>query len=373
MQEYQESGSHVARGGAPTAHPHALRLPVLMLWLVTVTAIIVPADLLTDSPMRLTPFLIFLPIFVAGRGTVAQTAFAAAWVVLAVIVARVYQPLPTITTEVTQISFTVLFGVVSILICRARLRREEEIVRLRSAAAALQRQILHPLPLRTREVTVDGLYEPVEEDSRVGGDVYEVTASPYGTRVLIADVQGMGIPAIGMGFSVLGAFREAAYHEPELSGVVEALERAVTRHNGAARGRGEPERFVTALVLNIGWNGETEAVNCGHIPPLALRRGQARPALLKEPDVPLGLDALADKPRTSEWFTLSRDTTLLLCTDGVIEARAPSGEFYPLRERAAGWNSLPPRRVVRRLRADLMRHTGGRIRDDVTALVLRRV
>lgn len=51
-------------------------------------------------------------------------------------------------------------------------------MRLRSTAAAMQRQILRPLPLLTDDVLVDGVYEPVQQDKLVGGDIYDVAATP---------------------------------------------------------------------------------------------------------------------------------------------------------------------------------------------------
>lgn len=149
----------------------------------------------------------------------------------------------------------------------------------------------------TDQLLVHGLYRPVEEDSRVGGDVYEVVVSPYGSRVFIADVQGKGLQAISAAFAVLSAFREAAVAEPTLTTVVDALEEAVLRHNSFAAQTGERERFVTALILGIDGEPEVEAINCGHVAPLLLHEERAEPVLRQEPCVPLGLDALA--PRAS--------------------------------------------------------------------------
>jgi len=56
-------------------------------------------------------------------------------------------------------------------------------LRLRSTAAAMQRHILHPLPVLTDDVLVNGVYEPVHEDRLVRDDIYDVVTSPWGTRV----------------------------------------------------------------------------------------------------------------------------------------------------------------------------------------------
>ncbi|MEK8169250.1 SpoIIE family protein phosphatase [Streptomyces sp. M19] len=82
---------------------------------------------------------------------------------------------------------------------------------------------------------------------------------------MIGDVQGKGLPAIGAGHAVLTSFREAAQHLPDLDTVVTQMEAALIRHNAYADTAGTgPGRFVTALVLQIGPDGRTQVVGCGH-------------------------------------------------------------------------------------------------------------
>lgn len=354
------------------AAPPRLRSRTLAFWLVALTLLVVVSDYLSDRGLGLVPLLVFLPAFVAGRGTVRQTAFAALWVVLVLVGLMVYDPFQTVSANLATIAFVMVLGGLSVAGTRQRVRRDEEIIRLRSAAAALQRQILRPLPLLTDQLTVAGAYEPVEEDSRVGGDIYEVLASPYGTRVCIADVQGKGLPAIGTAFAVLGAFREAADREPDLIAVVDALESAVVRHNAFATRTGEPERFVTALLLDVDDGRTARVVDCGHIPPYVLRREWTGPLPLREVGVPLGLGSLVPVPRAVERFDFPADAALLLCTDGVTEARDSSGAFFPLEERLPAWVGAPAHRIAAGLLDQLMAHTGGRPSDDIALLVLRR-
>lgn len=46
---------------------------------------------------------------------------------------------------------------------------------------------------------------------------------------------------------------------------------------------------------------------------------------------------------TVDVFAFEAGDTLLLFTDGVIEARDRGGDFYPLAERAAQWTESPRR------------------------------
>ncbi|MFI7133087.1 PP2C family protein-serine/threonine phosphatase [Nonomuraea sp. NPDC050153] len=349
-----------------------LSTPVFVAGLVVITAVVVALDTLTGTAVRLFPLLIFLPAIVAGLGSVRQTVVASVWVVLAAGGITTYLG-GELDDNLLAAGFTAVFGALSVLGCAYRVRREEEVHRLRSAAAALQRLIVRPLPLRTADVVIDGLYQPVEEDTLVGGDMYEVAVSRYGTRVLIADVQGKGLPAIGTALAVLGSFREAAYREETLTGVVEAMENAVVRQNTFAATTGEPERLVTALVLDIGRRLEVEAVDCGHIAPYMIHGGDACEVNLGEPSVPLGVAALAPAPRRCARFAFPPGATLVLCTDGVTEARDPhEGTFYPLEERLRAWAPGPPEQLAQALGEDLRAFTRAAPRDDIAILTLRR-
>jgi serine phosphatase RsbU (regulator of sigma subunit) len=349
---------------------------------VAVTAAVYLVGTLDGTSLRLSPLLIFVPALLAGLGTVRQTVVASVWVLLALVLSLFSLPGENLTDGGYETVLVLVFEAFAVAASVWRTRRDRELARLRSTAVALQRQILQPLPVVTRDVLVEGMYLPIEEDRLVGGDIYEAVESPYGTRVLIGDVQGKGLPAIGAGFAVLGAFREAAYREPALTDVVQALEDAVVRHNALAAQDGQPERFVTALVLSLdgsaspggtGGPAQTQAINCGHLPPYLIRRGSgAETVRLGETAVPLGMAGLTDSVRTVQWFDHPADATLLLYTDGVAEARDRSGDFYRLGDRLHGWHDLAPGDLLTAIRTDIDRFTGGVRRDDVAVLTLRR-
>ncbi|MCX4430155.1 PP2C family protein-serine/threonine phosphatase [Streptomyces mirabilis] len=345
----------------PMAYIAALTVPIVALELV-----------IDDRTVRLIPLLILLPALPAALGTVRQTVYAVGWVLIVITGVLIYRPLPSWYDYLIIMVLAAVLGVLCVLTCHWRIRRERELSQVRSTAVALQRQVLRPLPILTDQVIVDGVYLPVEEDRLVGADIYEAVASPYGTRLLFGDVQGKGLPAIGAAFAALGAFREAAQREPTLTALVDSLEKAVVRHNAFAQQTGEPERFVTALILGIDASTDTQAVNCGHPPPYLLNAGLVTPVLLGDPGVPLGLADLAPKPQTVAWFPFPPGATLLVCSDGVTEARGITGAFYPLEERLRAWADVSPWEIAGNLAKDLSEHTAGEQRDDITALVIRR-
>ncbi|MFE9779070.1 PP2C family protein-serine/threonine phosphatase [Streptomyces sp. NPDC005775] len=346
----------------------------VVIGVVFVTALVEVLGALSDSPVWLLGLLVFLPGAASALCTVRQTAFVAAWTAFVVIVTVLLRDSdggPWLD-RILMVLLTLALGATSVYACRRRIRREHEMLRLRSTAAAMQRHILRPMPMLTDDVLVDGVYEPVQEDRLVGGDIYDVVASPWGTRILIGDVQGKGLPAVGAAFAVIGAFREAAHREPTLTALVDALDTSVVRHNSYAAQTGDDERFVTALIVNVDAHDEVQAINCGHIPPQLLHDATvSTPGFAS--GVPLGLAELSAEPTTVGWFAFPPGATLLLTTDGLTETRAADGTFYPVTERLTERVSLSPTELPHALYDDARSFSGeGSHHDDVAILSVRR-
>ncbi|MGW3078654.1 PP2C family protein-serine/threonine phosphatase [Kitasatospora sp. NPDC001132] len=362
---------------------------------LAVTAVVLLVQVVASgSNSRLVLQLVLLPALLAGLGTVAQTVAASVWVTAVIVVHSVLFPPGDLSARLGTLLVVIAAQAAVIGLCARRVRRDRQLSRMRQSAVALQRQLLRPLPVTTPDVRLDGLYRPVEEDAMVGGDLYDVVETPHGTRVLVGDVQGKGLPAIGTGFAVLSAFREAAFREAHLPAVADALEVAVERHNAYAVQSGEQERFVTATVLCVGGEGEGDggspggnghgggagyatevrAVNCGHLSPYLLRPdGRVEPVPL-DAGVPLGLASLAGpgEPRPVRRFALPGDGVLVLLTDGITEAQDASGAFYPVEQGLADLTAVPADALPEALDRRARRWSGGRSRDDVTVLALRR-
>ncbi|WP_326767559.1 serine/threonine-protein phosphatase [Streptomyces sp. NBC_01591] len=341
---------------------------------VSVTVLVAALGALSESPVWLLGLLVFLPGAASALCTVRQTRFVFAWTALVVIVAMFLRPgdeAPWLD-RILMVLLTLVLGSASVYACHRRISREQETLRLRSTAAAMQRHILRPLPVLTDDVLVDGVYEPVQEDRLVGGDIYDVVVSPWGTRVLIGDVQGKGLPAVGAAFAVIGAFRATAHREPTLTALVDALDASVVQHNSYAAQTGDDERFVTALIVNVDAHEEVQAINCGHVLPQVLQDATVTtPALTS--GVPLGLAELAAEPTTVDWFAFPPGATLLLTTDGLTETRAADGAFYPVTESLTQRVSLPSTDLPRALYDDARAFAGeGDQHDDVAILSVRR-
>lgn len=72
------------------------------------------------------------------------------------------------------------------------------------------------------------------------------------------------------------------------------------------------------------------------------------------------------------WFPFPAGATLLLCTDGLTEARSPAGTFYPLEARLAGRVDITAGRLPYSLVDDVHAFTEGAQQDDLAVLAVRR-
>ncbi|MGH4035859.1 PP2C family protein-serine/threonine phosphatase [Actinomycetota bacterium Odt1-20B] len=273
----------------------------------------------------------------------------------------------------------------------ARLRevREAALRSVTSVAETAQRAVLQPPDPVVGTVRTAVRYASATAEAQVGGDLYEVVLTPFGTRVVVGDVQGKGLSAVQTTARVLGAFREAAQYERTLTTVAAKVEACVARSTA-------PDAFVTAVFVELTDEAALTLVSCGHVPPLLVGPGgSVRP--LEAPDVgaPLGLSSLAGGIPSAWTAPMQPDEILVLYTDGVTEARSQlTGIFYPLEERLrllCSRTPAPPITIGRppttptetvpnrdgsledlatRLYADLVHYVGGGLTDDAVLLLL---
>ncbi|MFP1625660.1 PP2C family protein-serine/threonine phosphatase [Streptomyces sp. 5K101] len=246
-----------------------------------------------------------------------------------------------------------------------RQRREAELAGVRSIAEVAQRVLLRPVPRRAGHLTVAVSYTSAVAEARIGGDLYEVVASPAGVRVIVGDVQGKGLDAVETAALVLGAFREAAHDEPDLRSVGARLERAADRE---LRG----EKFVTAVLAEVGDDQRVTLLNYGHPPPVVVSPdGTVRFAEPPRNALPLGLGIHGGAGPEPYEADFADGDQLLLYTDGVTEARDRTDRFYPLVERAVLLRDADPEAALEGLRTDLVAHVEGPLHDDAAMLLLR--
>ncbi|WP_319354818.1 PP2C family protein-serine/threonine phosphatase [Streptomyces ipomoeae] len=268
----------------------------------------------------------------------------------------------------------VCFAVGTGLVLHVRQVMLREVRRAREAAGVAQGLLLRPLPACVDGLATAAVQLSADRRAGVGGDLYEVIATEHGVRVVMGDVRGHGLPAVGAVAAVLGSFREAVHDEAELAGVLVRLDRALARHLRDRARAEDTEEFVTVLLLEIAPDGEVHALNCGHPWPYLLSAGRAELMARADPLPPLGMFPLpAELPLTPCGHLLPGEA-LFLHTDGVEDARDTRGRFFPLPAAlamAVRGRPISPQPVLRAVFTQLLRHTAGRPKDDIAILVLR--
>jgi serine phosphatase RsbU (regulator of sigma subunit) len=311
------------------------------------------------------PLLALGPAFATLVGGVRRTAAIGALALLLCIALAVYDGLIDSPRGLTAIVSVAGVSLAALAATAGRQRRETELASVRSIAEAAQRVLLRPVPPRTGPLRMAVSYTSAVAEARIGGDLYEVVTSPHGTRLIVGDVQGKGLEAVETAAVVLGAFREAAYDEPDLTAVSARLERALNRHLSG-------EEFVTAVLVEVEEDHTASLLNYGHPPPLLLR-ADGTPHFIdpEHPAPPLGLAGLALEGPKPQNLPLEPGDQVLLYTDGVTEARDPANRFYPLSERAFHLTGRDPKTALKTLRKDLQHHTQGPLQDDAVMLLFR--
>ena len=211
------------------------------------------------------------------------------------------------------------------------------------AASTVQQLLLQSASQVTPGFGVDSVYLPASE---VGGDFFFVAPAPDGSiTAVVGDVSGKGLTAAMRVAMILGALRRETSHDPGdiLAGLNNVL---------IAQGQ---LGFTTACCVRVALSGEYTLANAGHLSPYLSGRELSTP-----PSLPLGL--IPDQVYASVRGKLAPSERLVLLSDGVLEARAPSGELYGF-ERLPGLTLQPARQI-----ADIAQRFGQE--DDITVLTL---
>jgi phosphoserine phosphatase RsbU/P len=242
--------------------------------------------------------------------------------------------------------FVGLLAIVLIIFFRfLRIQREQERASSELAAARSMQELMIPQEqIKTPGFEVDSVYNPANE---VGGDFYHVESTPDGgLLVVIGDVAGKGLKAAMNVSMVMGALRRISDHSPG---------RILTALNRVLLGG---ESFTTCQAALFSPNGELVIANAGHLPPYLNTQEIWLPGGL-----PLGV--IANVEYEERRLYLHPGDRLLLTSDGVVEARQPSGELFGF-DRLHNLSSQTAFYI-----ADAAKSFGQE--DDITVLTVRRL
>jgi serine phosphatase RsbU (regulator of sigma subunit) len=348
-------------------------------WLELITAVavvvivIVCAAHVWTAPLLLAP-LLAVPPALAGVGASSfrrPLAYGAVSLVAAVVIALTAGGDTHEVPVATIVAVVVMTAISAAAATASSGGQTQQIANVISVAETAQRAVLKPLPGQLGPVELGVIYLAAAADAKVGGDLYDVTTTEHGIRLIMGDVRGKGLGAVEVAADVLGMYREVAHDVHTLGELARRLDA------GLSRSWGEHEEFVTALFVEIDPEvGRLSIFNCGHPPPILISADGVTVLEVPAPAPPLGLLTLGDSSGAARTLAFKPNDQLLLYTDGVTEARDQRRSFYPLDERlhvlqAKAKANGVGLNLLEAVRDDLLRHSGAPLEDDAALLLVR--
>lgn len=211
-------------------------------------------------------------------------------------------------------------------------------------------------------------YEADRHD--VASDYFDYAVDHDCIRAPIFDGMGHGLRSALLASLSVAACRNARRGGRSLTSTATVIDEAVEAGFGG-------ESYTTAVLAELDPNtGHLSWLSAGHPEPLLLRQGHFVRSLHVDPGLPFGLGLGEANPG----YTVGTDQLepgdyVLFLTDGVTEARSPSGEPFGL-ERLVDLlartvaDNLAPAESMRRLGRALLDHRQAHLTDDATLLLL---
>ncbi len=234
-------------------------------------------------------------------------------------------------------------------------------------AHTLQRALLPESLPEIPGAEIQALYSAAGELNEVGGDFYDVF--PYDVdrwMLVIGDVCGKGPRAAGVTALARHTLRAAAISGQSPAGMLSTLHEALLRQPPGA------DLCTVCLVMltRVQDGARLTIALAGHPPPLLISAG----AEVEQAGLSGTVLGVVDPVSIEESeITLSASETLLLYTDGVIEAGRPDhllGE-EGLLELCTAAPNLPLEGFLEHIELAALTRAQGRLRDDIALLALR--
>jgi serine phosphatase RsbU (regulator of sigma subunit) len=297
---------------------------------------------------------------------------AAVWIAGATVAFRYALALPLVEPLLTALAalgatigyrLVVAERVVAVQLAQQRAREAEM-----ASAAAIQRAML-PGPQNDLAPGRLDIFAHMLPAREVGGDLYDIVKLDASrVFVTIGDVCGKGVPA-----SLFMAMTQTVMRLVVRSG--DDMEKEINTANQLLCADNRESMFTTLFCGVIdSATGSVTYCNCGHNPPLLLRKGASAFEPLVNCGPPLGImEEIAYKPRA---ITLAPGDLLLLYTDGVTEAEdTKAGQFgtQRLEQALLEVGGHPARAVVERVIARVEEFAKGAPQaDDITCVAVVR-
>jgi sigma-B regulation protein RsbU (phosphoserine phosphatase) len=232
-------------------------------------------------------------------------------------------------------------------------------------AAQIQKSFL------PREVlSVEGveLFAEYRAAYSVGGDFYDVFwVAPDRLGVFIGDISGKGVSGALLMARISSEMRVAALAHIEPVAVLTTMNKALLSRN-------QPELFFTAIYLTLDVkSGEVVLANAGHPSPYCSRSDGTLVEITEGAAGPVGI---VDDPQfEATLLRLDHGDSLVLYTDGVVEAAAANGTLYgsDRLEFALADASTRPSDIAEKILASVRAHIVDEPpNDDLTLFICQR-
>ena len=237
--------------------------------------------------------------------------------------------------------------------------------RLEQDLALAERIQQNFLPRRFPQIqgyTFVARYDPAYE---VGGDFYDFIRLP-GDRlgIVVGDVSGKGISAALYMARLTRDLRYFALAESDPGRVLGWMNRSVNEG-------GHDDIFVTLVYVVLDTpNRRIHFANAGHMPPTIRRRAEGDVVVLDSTSgLPLGV--LPDTDYESQEFQLEPGDSVLLYTDGLVEAMSPQRIMYGSEKmlRMLSRGSSGAAALLDRVVKDMQLHVADAAQFDDTTIV----
>lgn len=238
-------------------------------------------------------------------------------------------------------------------------RMEKEL----ALARGIQHSLLPETPPVVEGFEVALLNEPCYA---VGGDYYDfLTLGQRTLLVVIADVEGKGVASALVMSNLQAALRALVLHLHSLNEIAEALNRMMFMDTRA-------EKYLSLFMGLIDLRRKAiHYINCGHVPPVIVRKG-GETIPLTDGGMVIGLfeNAAYERGQTK----LQTGDVLILCTDGITESMDAQHEEYGMDRLVATIREACEKKaaeIVQAVGADVARfsHAGTHIDDKVMIVI----
>ncbi len=229
-------------------------------------------------------------------------------------------------------------------------------------ASRIQRGLLPSSETRYDGWDIAYHYEPA---GPVSGDYCDLMCGRDGALYFaLGDVAGKGVAAAMLMSHLSAMLRALVSVELPLAALMERASRVFSEST-------LPTHYATLVCGRASASGEVEICNAGHPPPLVVREQGI--TAIDATGLPIGM--FSSERFSARAVHLAAGESLLLYSDGLLEAESPGGAEYGLERLsalAASGVRLAPSALVGACVRDVTAFRGAKVSDDLTVMAIRK-